>query len=138
MSPQTRGKLRAANLGRKRSLETRAKLSAMRKGKKWTAEMHERRREYIENKKIKSDIIDFIVKSNELSEFSLVQNALLLLFENTGCQEDFEIFQCESCSFIFTRALESEENIGRYYKSEEYISVANLFFGFCNSSMSGR
>lgn len=51
VSPQTRGKLRAANLGRKRSLETRAKLSAMRKGKKWTAEMHERRREYIENKK---------------------------------------------------------------------------------------
>ncbi len=45
-------------------------------------------------------------------------------------QEDFEIFQCESCSFIFTRALESEENIGRYYKSEEYISHSDKKKGF--------
>ncbi|WP_036646548.1 hypothetical protein [Pantoea sp. A4] len=47
--------------------------------------------EYIENKSIKSDIIEVIIKSNELGEFSLVQDALFFIFENTGCKEDFEI-----------------------------------------------
>lgn len=47
--------------------------------------------EYLANKEIKSELIGFIIKSNDSSEFCLVQDALLLLFDNTGCQEDFEI-----------------------------------------------
>lgn len=45
-------------------------------------------------------------------------------------QEDFELWKCETCSFIFTHALEDEENIGKYYKSEEYISHSDKKKGF--------
>lgn len=51
VSPQTREKLRVANLGKKISSETRAKLSAAHRGRKWTVEMRDKRRKYIENKK---------------------------------------------------------------------------------------
>lgn len=47
--------------------------------------------EYFANKEIKSELVDFIIKSYNSSEFCLAQDALLLLFDNTGCQEDFEI-----------------------------------------------
>ena len=70
--------------------------------------------EYIENKKIKSDIIDFIVKSNELSEFSLVQNALLLVFENTGCQEDFEILN-EIITPLFENNILDNKSLKKYF-----------------------
>ena len=45
-------------------------------------------------------------------------------------QEDFEIWKCETCSFVFTHALEDEDNIGKYYKSEEYISHSDKKKGF--------
>lgn len=70
--------------------------------------------EYIENKKIKSDIIDFIVKSNELSEFSLVQEALLLLFNNTGCQEDFEILN-EIITPLFEKNILDNQLLKKYF-----------------------
>lgn len=75
--------------------------------------------EYIENKKIKSDIIDFIVKSNELSEFSLVQNALLLLFENTGCQEDFEILN-EIITPLFENNILDNKSLKKYFVTLRY------------------
>ena len=65
--------------------------------------------EYIEN-----NIIDFIVKSNELSEFSLVQNALLLLFENTGCQEDFEILN-EIITPLFENNILDNKSLKKYF-----------------------
>ena len=45
-------------------------------------------------------------------------------------QEDFELWKCETCSFVFTHALEDEDNIGKYYKSEEYISHSDKKKGF--------
>ena len=59
--------------------------------------------EYIENKKIKSDIIDFIV-----------QNALLLLFENTGCQEDFEILN-EIITPLFENNILDNKSLKKYF-----------------------
>jgi 2-polyprenyl-3-methyl-5-hydroxy-6-metoxy-1,4-benzoquinol methylase len=36
--------------------------------------------------------------------------------------EEFELYKCESCSFIFTQEYPDEIQIGNYYDSEEYIS----------------
>lgn len=47
-------------------------------------------------------------------------------------QEDFTVKQCTSCSFGFTENAPNEENIGRYYEHDDYISHTDtkegLFF----------
>ncbi|MDZ7742934.1 MAG: class I SAM-dependent methyltransferase [Bacteroidota bacterium] len=40
-------------------------------------------------------------------------------------QEDFHISKCKSCGFIFTNPIPNERDLGRYYKSEEYLSHTN-------------
>jgi 2-polyprenyl-3-methyl-5-hydroxy-6-metoxy-1,4-benzoquinol methylase len=47
--------------------------------------------------------------------------------------EQFSIKQCNSCGFKITENIEDEENIGRYYQSEEYISHSNTSKGLVNS-----
>lgn len=47
--------------------------------------------------------------------------------------EQFNIKQCISCGFKITENIEDEENIGRYYQSEEYISHSNTSKGLVNS-----
>ena len=47
--------------------------------------------------------------------------------------EEFEIKQCENCGFKITENIEDENNIGRYYQSEEYISHSNTSKGLVNS-----
>ncbi|MDC9598091.1 hypothetical protein [Xenorhabdus anantnagensis] len=47
--------------------------------------------EYLENKKIKSRLIDLILEAEEYDKKQFFDNALFLLFDNTECQEDFEI-----------------------------------------------
>ena len=46
--------------------------------------------------------------------------------------EDYTIFICNDCSFAFTQDVPDENSIGKYYKSEEYISHSDtkkgLFF----------
>ena len=37
-------------------------------------------------------------------------------------KEEFQLLKCECCSHVFTSPLPQEENIGRYYASENYIS----------------
>jgi 2-polyprenyl-3-methyl-5-hydroxy-6-metoxy-1,4-benzoquinol methylase len=46
--------------------------------------------------------------------------------------EQFSIKQCNSCGFKITENIEDEENIGRYYQSEEYISHSNTAKGVVN------
>lgn len=46
--------------------------------------------------------------------------------------EKFGIKQCGKCGFKITHGVESEENIGRYYQSENYISHSNTSKGFVN------
>lgn len=47
--------------------------------------------------------------------------------------EQFEIRECSGCGFKFTANAEDEENIGRYYQSEAYISHSNTSKGLVNS-----
>ncbi|MEM1318865.1 MAG: class I SAM-dependent methyltransferase [Bacteroidota bacterium] len=46
--------------------------------------------------------------------------------------EAFEIYKCKDCSFHFTQAIPAPEAIGRYYKSEDYISHSNTKKGLIN------
>lgn len=48
-------------------------------------------------------------------------------------QENYGIKQCTRCSFKITDNIEDEENIGRYYQSENYISHSNTTKGLVNS-----
>lgn len=47
-------------------------------------------------------------------------------------KEMFTIQECQSCGFWFTNPRPSLENIGRYYKSEEYISHSSTNKGLVN------
>ena len=47
--------------------------------------------------------------------------------------EEFQIKQCDTCGFKITENIEDEENIGRYYQSENYISHSNTSKGLVNS-----
>lgn len=47
--------------------------------------------------------------------------------------EKFSIKKCNSCGFKITENIQDEENIGRYYQSEEYISHSNTAKGLVNS-----
>jgi SAM-dependent methyltransferase len=46
--------------------------------------------------------------------------------------EQFEIRECAGCGFKFTADASDEQNIGRYYQSEEYISHSNTSKGLVN------
>ncbi|TAE50788.1 MAG: class I SAM-dependent methyltransferase [Bacteroidetes bacterium] len=43
----------------------------------------------------------------------------------TVTQTTFEIWDCQSCSASFTQDIPTEEEVGRYYQSSEYISHSN-------------
>ena len=48
--------------------------------------------------------------------------------------EEFSIKVCKSCGFKITENIEDEQNIGRYYQSENYISHSNTTKGLVNSA----
>ncbi|MGM0612482.1 MAG: class I SAM-dependent methyltransferase [Bacteroidota bacterium] len=47
-------------------------------------------------------------------------------------KEDFTIGQCNNCGFLLTNPRPSPDELGKYYKSEEYISHSNTNKGFIN------
>ncbi len=47
--------------------------------------------------------------------------------------EKFGIKACDSCGFKITENIEDEDNIGKYYESENYISHSNTTKGLVNS-----
>ncbi|MFA8298658.1 MAG: class I SAM-dependent methyltransferase [Hyphomicrobiales bacterium] len=47
-------------------------------------------------------------------------------------QEEFSISECSDCHFKFTNPRPEPEQLGKYYKSEEYISHSNNKKGFVN------
>ena len=59
-----------------------------------------------------------ICKSGNLSNF-------LITKDYSVTQESFAIVECKRCSFKFTNPRPSEENIAKYYQSENYISHSN-------------
>lgn len=54
--------------------------------------------------------------------------------DNTVSRETFQIVQCNSCGFKFTNPRPEEKDLGKYYKSEEYVSHSNTKKGFINST----
>lgn len=46
--------------------------------------------------------------------------------------EDFEIFRCENCGFLFTQNIPRENESGKYYQSEKYISHSDTSKGLVN------
>ena len=53
--------------------------------------------------------------------------------DHTVSQENFEIWQCADCTLRFTQNVPDKEDIGRYYKSEDYISHTDTKKGFINN-----
>jgi 2-polyprenyl-3-methyl-5-hydroxy-6-metoxy-1,4-benzoquinol methylase len=47
-------------------------------------------------------------------------------------QESFKIHKCSDCGFAFTADAPTPDKIGRYYKSEDYISHSNINKGLVN------
>lgn len=50
----------------------------------------------------------------------------------TVSNETFNIVECNSCSFRFTNPIPTEDKIGEYYKSEDYISHSGTKKGIVN------
>ncbi len=47
-------------------------------------------------------------------------------------QEEFELFRCSNCDFLFTQHVPAPEAIGKYYQSEAYISHSDTREGLVN------
>ena len=47
-------------------------------------------------------------------------------------REEFDLYKCPECGFVFTREYPDEQNIGKYYDSDDYISHDNTAKGFLN------
>lgn len=46
--------------------------------------------------------------------------------------EEFDIYECPGCGFVFTQDIPDEKEIGRYYESQAYISHSNTKKGGFN------
>jgi 2-polyprenyl-3-methyl-5-hydroxy-6-metoxy-1,4-benzoquinol methylase len=47
-------------------------------------------------------------------------------------QEEFELFRCWDCDFLFTQNIPAPQAIGKYYQSEDYISHSDTREGLVN------
>ncbi len=54
------------------------------------------------------------------------------LKDHSISKEDFELFRCGQCTFLFTQNAPAATEIAAYYKSEDYISHSNTKKGFVN------
>ncbi|MBC7830349.1 MAG: class I SAM-dependent methyltransferase [Chitinophagaceae bacterium] len=52
--------------------------------------------------------------------------------DHTVSHELFEIWHCSNCSLRFTQAVPDQDSIGRFYRSEEYISHTDTNKGIVN------
>lgn len=59
-------------------------------------------------------------------------NAILVAKDYTVSSETFSIWQCNNCLLRFTQDIPVQEEIGAYYKSEEYISHSGTRKGLVN------
>jgi 2-polyprenyl-3-methyl-5-hydroxy-6-metoxy-1,4-benzoquinol methylase len=58
----------------------------------------------------------------------------MVVKDNAVSKESFVIVECENCGFKFTNPRPSENEIGKYYASEEYISHSNTNKGITNKA----
>lgn len=47
-------------------------------------------------------------------------------------KEEFSVFKCRSCGFLFTQGYPEEDETGKYYESEDYISHSDTAKGLSN------
>lgn len=66
-----------------------------------------------------------LCSSGELSLFLRCTDHLL-------SKEEFSLFKCSECGFIFTNEYPDGQSIGRYYESDDYISHYDNAKGFMN------
>jgi SAM-dependent methyltransferase len=52
--------------------------------------------------------------------------------DNLVTNEEFELIECQHCGFVCTQDHPDEENIGKYYQSDDYISHNDSAKGFSN------
>ncbi len=52
--------------------------------------------------------------------------------DNSVTGEDFEIYHCKNCGFLFTQDIPEEGSTAKYYQSEAYISHSDTSSGFIN------
>ena len=57
---------------------------------------------------------------------------LLICKDYTVSQENFNIVSCKTCNFKFTNPRPSDSEIGKYYKSEDYVSHSDTKKGLIN------
>jgi 2-polyprenyl-3-methyl-5-hydroxy-6-metoxy-1,4-benzoquinol methylase len=57
---------------------------------------------------------------------------VLSAIDHTVSGESFYVWQCDDCSLRFTQDIPDQHAIGRYYKSEDYISHTNTGKGLIN------
>ena len=73
----------------------------------------------------------------EIKECPICNSNQFTLFKTckdfTVSKEFFNIVSCQKCGFKFTNPRPTEETIGAYYKSDEYISHTNSKKGLINS-----
>jgi SAM-dependent methyltransferase len=53
--------------------------------------------------------------------------------DHTVSGEQYEIWECDSCSLRFTQDIPSPDEVGKYYKSEKYISHSDTKEGLINT-----
>lgn len=68
-----------------------------------------------------------ICNKEEFKNFMVVK-------DNSVSKESFVIVQCENCGFKFTNPRPDEENIGKYYESEDYVSHSNKSTNLTNTA----
>lgn len=56
----------------------------------------------------------------------------LICKDHTVSKEDFKITNCTACGFKFTNPRPADSDLGRYYKSEDYVSHTNTKKGIIN------
>ena len=49
-------------------------------------------------------------------------------------QQEYSLYACSSCNFVFTQDYPAESEIGRYYESDDYISHSDTSKGFSNKA----
>lgn len=60
------------------------------------------------------------------------QRIFLSCIDHTVSRETFNVVQCETCGFRFTNPRPDENEIGKYYQAEEYISHSDTSKGLVN------
>ncbi|MDG0803659.1 hypothetical protein [Pectobacterium polaris] len=108
-------KCKGRHIGMKKNLSSRfvdlAEKLKLSYDKEYSSDEHE----FIENKKIKLEIVGFILDASSCGESLFVERAFKLLLDNTGCQEDFEILE-EVLSPVLEGDMIDRELMEKYLK----------------------